>query len=192
MFVGFSIDVDTLLFVSLSSKNIKASSWAIGWQHGKTGKAFIDMGEKGENTVPVAPSNDVQGDLWEVDLGTIQDVRNLEKTLHNKPTYDLQGYFSLLLERSEHKMHLLQSLLPMYSFGFQCSDYKHPTNNNFLPRIINNKLDCPDRQKIGFSSTVGSISFTAVTFKSLMLGKEMLPKQRTEVRQWFKRYFSTC
>lgn len=187
------IDVDTLLFVSLSSKNINASSWVVGWHHGKRGQGAIYMGQNGDSSSPIKnPANEAQGDLWEVDLDVIQSVRTLQSASDVKPTYDLQGYFSMLLESGKHNLQLLQLVMPNYNFGFQCSNYNHPSFSNFYPLIKENKLHCTDRQGLGFPSPVGSISFTAPTFLDLMLGKTMMSKQSPEVRAWFERYFTTC
>lgn len=183
------IDTDTLVFTDLRSVTTVASSWVVGWEHGR----HFEAEHRVIAGVPVPPEFEALGDLWTIDLETIQELRELETTQSRKPMYDLQGYFSILMTQGSTRIDLLQRLMPGRSFGFQCSNWAHPNDENFQPIILENELHCKDRQGIEMSpSRVGAISFTANTFKTLMIQKGMLPNQDPKVASWFHRHFGTC
>eukprot|EP00523_Entomoneis_sp_CCMP467_P011882 CAMPEP_0168718390 /NCGR_PEP_ID=MMETSP0724-20121128/492_1 /TAXON_ID=265536 /ORGANISM="Amphiprora sp., Strain CCMP467" /LENGTH=231 /DNA_ID=CAMNT_0008764899 /DNA_START=306 /DNA_END=998 /DNA_ORIENTATION=+ len=165
-------DVDTLVLTDLTPAMERNISWGVGWENGITG---LTGGKRLHvySRVKVEPSNQIQGDLWTLNLQGIKDVLLLEKEqVENniaKPVYDLQGYFSILMSNGWPNFHLIQHLMPDYSFGFQCSGFKHPNKETFKPKVINGELICPDSDGIGLGSKVGAMSFTAHSFKKMIL-----------------------
>ena len=135
------------------------------------------------------------GDLWALDARAIQDVVALENDLVErgieKPKYDLQGYFSILLAKNMSNIQLLQDILPEYSYGFQCSKFDYPTKRNFNAKVMHGLLHCPDVQKIGFASQVGTISFTASTFMEMMISepRHFSKFPNAPVREWLQQWF---
>jgi len=158
------IDLDTLVFTDLSSTFRQASTWVVGWQHGKHG---VDQDLISIMGRPIPSQYDSLGDLWAVDLDSIKEILDLEQSLTVKPTYDLQGYFTLLLAQGSHNFRLLQDLMPHYAFGFQCSNFEHPTSSNLDLKVSGHHLQCADKQNLTLGTLVGSISFTAPTFQAL-------------------------
>jgi hypothetical protein len=184
------IDVDTLIFTDLREAFELSSTWVIGWQNGnKNRNKHVKI-----SGVSIPPVFDAQGDLWSVDSDAIEEVVALEKSLKVKPRYDLQGYFSILLARGSSRFRLLTDVMKNYTFGFQCSNYEHPTTSNFEPLIIDNQIHCRDRQDVGTSTRVGSISFTAPTFRRMFLSQpsdisEMSQVTNRRARNWLIHYF---
>ena len=80
----------------------------------------------------IRPEFDALGDLWSLDLGGIEKVRDFEKrwmsrAMATPPKYDLQAYFSLMLESGVFSENvLLHNILPGVNFGFTCSSFQHP------------------------------------------------------------------
>jgi hypothetical protein len=200
------IDIDTLVFIDLTSAFLNASSWVIGWQSGRGGlRGSYEAGGGGyrgphENhsktwakisDVPIPPQFDAHGDLWAVDLEIVHEILRLERTLSKKPDYDIQGYFSVLLTQGSSKLKLLQSILPMYSFGFQCANYAHFLVPNKI-QVKDNKIHCSGEPGLGVSSNVGVISFTTPAFVDSMLGRTIFPNQNSMVRSWIHDFFHKC
>ena len=96
------IDLDTLVFTDLSSaRRREASSWVVGYQRGNVNMGLKRYAES--HFRYVRPEFDALGDLWSLDLGGIEKVRDFEKrwmsrAMATPPKYDLQAYFSLMLE----------------------------------------------------------------------------------------------
>jgi len=184
------IDVDTLVFTDLREAFELSSTWVIGWMHGNRNRdKYVKI-----SGVPIPPVFETQGDLWSIDSDAIEEVLALEKSLKVKPEYDLQGYFSILLTRNSSRFRLLTDVIKNYTFGFQCSNYEHPTTSNFQPIVVNNQLHCRDRQNLGTSTRVGSISSTAPTFKKMFLAEngdifQMSQVSNNVARSWLKNYF---
>lgn len=138
----------------------------------------------------------LHGDLWSLNLSAIQAFRAYER--HHLavglplPTYDLQGFFTLMLQDSALPAELLHTLLHL-NFGFACSKYQHPTAGNMELLVKANKLNCPVGDLTGLvSETVGSISFTAPTFQELLLGSDFLELcwvQDRAARTWLYSWF---
>ena len=185
------IDLDTLIFVDMVSSFQHASSWVLGFHHGGCdGKlSCTSVGEY------IHPAFDVQGDLWAMDLANIVTVRAFEndiKARNKLPVYDLQGMFSMMLERGLLRASLLHHLLPL-SFGFACSNFQHPTPRN-LQLVVQRSskyLGCPLHVGVDMPTSVGGISFTAPTFKTLFLDEDR-PKFlyfTYDVQRWFRKWF---
>lgn len=191
------IDLDTLVFVDLSSTFSISSSWVIGYQNGAClqGNCTRDV-----IPCPIDPENDAHGDLWSLDLKAIQRVRWLEESLLREgrplPKYDLQGYFSMMMQNKLWSAKLLQDVLP-FSFGFHCSGYLHPTAENlklFLDRNLSSGLRCPAQTGLDVPEEVGTMSFTAPTFQKLFLDSESLTFDfisDEHVRNWLHDWFYT-
>jgi len=116
------IDIDTFVFEDLTELYNSGKSWVIGNQHGKrTGLEILGT--------PIPPAFDAQGDLWMIkDRASIDEILHLEESIidpNNRPTYDLQGYFSVLLSRASKHFRLVTDIVDR-NFGFQCSNYEHP------------------------------------------------------------------
>jgi hypothetical protein len=188
------IDLDTLVFADLSPMIQEDVGCVVGWQNGKMGlrsKLVLKM----FSGVNVLPKFDVYGDLWSLNLKALDEISSLrmeqkEKNI-SRPWYDLQGYMSILMSQGSTNFKILQEIMPNYSYGFQCSNYKHPDVEFFKPKIINKELHCPDNQGIGLGSKVGSISFTSPTFKRTILSDPVNFSAilDPDVREWLKKWF---
>ena len=181
------IDIDTLVFHDLSALMRAAPSWLIGWHHGKAGGGPSPPGVNvSGHTIP--PKFQAQGDLWTIDLEGIGEVESLERKLRSQdtelPLYDLQGYFTVLLTTNSTRMRLAQDIAPEFAFGFACSSYQHPSNKTFRPLITeDDELFCEGKP-------VGSISFTAPTFTTMLLESDSFSAILDDAtRGWFRRFF---
>jgi len=105
------------------------TSWVIGYQHGKRRETEI-------SGVSIPPAFDAQGDLWMIrDKASIDEIVALEESITNpklRPSYDLQGYFSVLLSRASENFQIVTDIVEDLNFGFQCSNYEHPMSGKSL------------------------------------------------------------
>jgi hypothetical protein len=187
------IDLDTFIFVDLASSFQHTSSWVLGFHHGGC-EGKLSCASMDED---IHPAFDVQGDLWAMDLTSIDDIRAFENDLRaygkSLPPYDLQGIFSMMLERGLLRARLLHHLLP-FNFGFACSNFEHPTPHKlqlFVEDESSQYLECPLHVGVDMPTSVGGLSFTAPTFKTLFLD-EVRPKFSYftfDVQQWFRIWF---
>lgn len=185
------IDLDTLLFADLTEASATWFPWVIGYQHGGCDGKHVcsDYGT-------LEPRYDALGDLWSLDLTAIEEVRRYENHLirNNKtlPPYDLQSYFSKMLQNGSTSLLLLHDKLPL-NFGFFCSNFRHPNSLRDLDLYVSNgTLHCPKRHLVSMGTEVGAISFTAPTFSSLFnrngtLNFQML--RNISVREYFSQFF---
>lgn len=172
------VDLDTLVFTDLGVS--KYISWVVGYQHGSCKGRITCSAEHVSNGGPflqiIEPRHDALGDLWSLNLTSISAVRRYE-AMHERnelplPHYDLQGYFSLMLQDGALPAQLLHETLD-YNFGFVCSQFAHPTPENVILRVVSGKPSCsPGDLEHVMSRNVGSISFTAPSFQELFLKTE--------------------
>ena len=172
------IDLDTLVFTDLMEIT-NTHSWVLGYQHGscnncsaehKLNNGFFDRN--------IDAAFDAHGDLWALNFSAIEAIRAYEnRHLSNflpLPLYDLQGFFTLMLQDSALPVELVHTLLNS-SFGFACSEFDHPTSSNMRLRIRENELTCPVGDLTGvYSEKVGALSFTAPSFQELFLQNDFL------------------
>ena len=196
------IDLDTLVFVDLARAFQRgASTWLVGYQRGMqcTGlKSCV-----GSHFRSVRPEFDVLGDLWSLDLAAIEKVRDYERRwvssrwVRKPPKYDLQAYFSLMLENGVLAENvLLHNILPDLNFGFTCSNFEHPTSTNMEISVDSDdaqRLRCPIPKGVKMSPRVGTLSFTAWSFQKMFLDEEKPTfdslSDDQDVRAWFARWF---
>ena len=191
------IDLDTLLFTDLSVSN--SHSWVIGYQHGSCvhGNCSAEHTRSGGPfDREIEPRFDAYGDLWSLDRDAIRALRKYEKQHLSRdlplPVYDLQGYFTLMLQDDVLPASLLHDLIH-FNFGFVCSQFQHPASHNMDLRVENGTLMCPVYDLAGtLSERVGSISFTAPTFQNLFINRHALDfswvaddKARSWLMAWF-------
>jgi len=188
------IDLDTLLFVDISKSFALSSSWVLGFHHGGCeGKLTCSALSE-----PITPAFDAQGDMWSLDLAAIAEVRKFEYELllsnSTLPSFDLQGYFSMMLQRRILSADLLHRLLP-FNFGFACSSFTHPTAANLkitFSRTESKMLQCPLHIGVDMPKETGGISFTASTFSTLLLHNET-PQFKyfgdETIQSWFLDWF---
>ena len=167
------IDLDTLVFVDLSLTN--THSWVIGYQHGNCFNCSAEhISQGGPFDRPIEPKFDIFGDLWALNLSGIKAFRRYEQKHVSSglplPSYDLQGYFTLMLADSALPASLLHDVLN-YNFGFVCSGFDHPSPTNMKLKVVEGTLSCPVEASLEkkISDSVGSISFTAHTFVDMVL-----------------------
>jgi len=188
------IDLDTLLFVDISESFALSPAWVLGFHHGGCeGKLTCSALSE-----PITPAFDAQGDMWSLDLTAIAEVRKFENELLKSnsplPLFDLQGYFSMMLQRRILSANLLHRLLP-FNFGFACSNFNHPTTANLmltLSRTESELLQCPLHLGVDMPKETGGISFTASTFKTLLLDSDSLQFKyfgNETVQSWFLDWF---
>lgn len=169
------VDLDTLVFSDLGIST--RVSWVIGYQHGscqgRPSCSLEHISSGGHFHRPIEPRYDAFGDLWSLNLTAISAIRQYE-TLHVAkglplPIYDLQGFFSLMLQDNMLPAYLLHDILD-YNYGFTCSQFDHPTPENVNLKVSNGRLSC-EVKDLGhvLSENVGSMSFTAPTFQQLLL-----------------------
>ena len=192
------IDLDTLVFTDLMSIT-KTYSWVLGYQHGscKQGNCSAEhIRNYGVFDRQIDAAFDAHGDLWALNLSAIQALRAYE-TRHVTnalplPLYDLQGFFTLMLQDSALPANLLHTILD-YNFGFVCSKFDHPTAENMKLHVRANKLSCPVGDLAGvFSENVGALSFTAPTFQQLLLENDFPQLSWVSdqaAREWLIRWF---
>ena len=195
------IDLDTLVFTDLSiARQREASSWMVGYQRGN-----VNMGLKRYAEAHfryVRPEFDALGDLWSLDLDTIAKVRDFEKrwmsrVMATPPKYDVQAYFSLMLESGVFSENvLLHNILPGLNFGFTCSSFQHPTSENmkvFVEKVGDARyIMCCVPKGVKMSPRVGTMSFTAKSFQRMFLSKEtptFTSFSDEDVRAWFIEWF---
>ena len=192
------IDLDTLVFTDLTrSFQRGASSWVVGYQRGIQCVGFKKCFKS--HFQSVRPEFDALGDLWSLDLATIAKVRDYERRWvlsRSLPEYDLQTYFSLMLESGAlPESVLLHNILPDLNFGFVCSNFEHPTSANMdisVDKVDAQSLRCPIPKGVKMSPRVGTISFTAPTFQNMFLNAEKPTFDSLvdeDVRAWFVRWF---
>mmetsp|Transcript_6874 Transcript_6874/g.8452 ORF Transcript_6874/g.8452 Transcript_6874/m.8452 type:complete len:405 (-) Transcript_6874:1223-2437(-) len=171
------IDLDTVVFDRAAVNS--TVPWVYGYHHGNKTR------------------NHCFGDMFSLDTETLQEVRRLENELINEnktlPTYDLQGYFSILMERQQKEassylypvslssfnnshaaslLHVVQEDSPNFAFGFDCSADLHPEPRYLKDRVRRwngekGRLMCKNLR--GEDTKVASMSFTAPTYKSFFL-----------------------
>ena len=151
----------------------------------------------------VRPEFDVLGDLWSLDLTAIEKVRDYERRwvssqwVRRPPKYDLQAYFSLMLESGVFSENvLLHNILPDLNFGFTCSNFQHPTSANMEISVDKDEaqsLRCRIPKGVKMSPRVGTISFTAWSFQKMFLDEEKPTfdslSDDEDVCAWFERWF---
>lgn len=191
------IDLDTLVFADLGITSKK--SWLVGYQNGGCDGAkncsWEHIANGGESKLEIKPKFDALGDLWSLDLKAIAAVR-LYESEHVKsglplPKYDLQGYFSFMLQDQELPAVLLHDVIDC-NFGFFCSDFKHPSSENMELAVVQRRLICPKRANVEMSEWVGAISFTAPTFQELLLRTDNVDFSwigDREARSWLENWF---
>jgi len=184
------IDIDTLVFVDLAKVFELSATFLVGFQHGSCG----GRSDCTREDVHITPEFDAHGDLWSIDLSTIDKVRKFEhmylsNSSNSLPRYDLQAYFSFMLQAGILPPSILvHRILPTYNFGFVCSDFKHPTSSNLHLFILNDQLHCQDAV-LKMPKTVGSISFTSPTFRKMFLNEDIptfSSVRNPEVRRWLE------
>eukprot|EP00223_Ostreococcus_mediterraneus_P004127 CAMPEP_0174586436 /NCGR_PEP_ID=MMETSP0929-20130131/26621_1 /TAXON_ID=548131 ORGANISM="Ostreococcus mediterraneus, Strain clade-D-RCC2572" /NCGR_SAMPLE_ID=MMETSP0929 /ASSEMBLY_ACC=CAM_ASM_000573 /LENGTH=253 /DNA_ID=CAMNT_0015768449 /DNA_START=357 /DNA_END=1118 /DNA_ORIENTATION=- len=188
------IDLDTLVFVDLQQSFQFRSSWVVGYQHGGCDGRY----DCNKESKQIQPEYDALGDLWSLDLRSIQQVRkyelNLLQTGQLLPKYDLQGYFSMMLHAGEFPPSMLLHRFMPYNFGFFCSNFKHPNSTNLEITVRHGLLQCPERKHVNMARTVGSISFTANCFQKMFATAKEVDFQFIQdlrARKWFQTWFST-
>jgi hypothetical protein len=195
------IDLDTLVFVDLARTFQRgSSSWMVGYQRGIQCKGLKNCAEV--HFQSVRPEFDVLGDLWSLDLAAIEKVRDYERRwvssrwMRRPPKYDLQAYFSLMLESGAlPEKVLLHNILPDLNFGFTCSNFDHPTSANMEISVDGDSqaLMCPIPKGVKMSPRVGTISFTAWSFQKMFLNEDKPTfdslSDDEDVRAWFARWF---
>lgn len=192
------VDLDTLVFADLGVTN--ANSWLIGYQNGGCNGArncsWEQTANGGESQLEIEPKFDALGDLWSLDLHAIAAVRQYEAEHMRRglplPKYDLQGYFSFMLQDQEMPAVLLHDILE-YNFGFFCSNFKHPSSGNMELRVLDGDLTCPRRPNVNMSERVGAVSFTAPTFQELLLPSDVVALhwvKDQDARIWLEHWFS--
>jgi len=139
------IDLDTLVFVDLSLT--RTHSWVVGYQHGNChncSREHVSTG--GSFDLSLEPRFDIYGDLWALNLSSIAAFRRYEDAHVSRglplPRFDLQGYFSLMLQENALPASLLHDILD-YNFGFVCSGFEHPTPANMKLEVVDGTLSCP-------------------------------------------------
>ena len=172
-------DLDTLILhpaaVMIDTSNDGAHRslnrpWAIGYHHQQR--------------------NICAGDLFSLDQQTIDDIRKLEQELISNskkgesklPEYDLQGYFTLLLDHNSTRMEIVQEHYPDMTFGFDCSNDLHPS-----PERIQDAIKFNDANKNGSVTCaqprllpetpqrpIACISFTAPTYSQTFFEQSSL------------------
>ena len=196
------IDLDTLVFVDLARAFQRgASTWLVGYQRGMQCNGLKSC--VGSHFRSVRPEFDVLGDLWSLDLAAIEKVRDYERRwvssrwVRKPPKYDLQAYFSLMLENGVLAENvLLHNILPDLNFGFTCSNFEHPTSTNMEISVDSDdaqRLRCPIPKGVKMSPRVGTLSFTAWSFQKMFLDEEKPTfdslSDDQDVRAWFARWF---
>ena len=190
------IDLDTLVFVDLTKTFRQSPSWVVGYQRGVKCQGLSDC-------IPLAsswvrPEFDTLGDLWSLDLHTITKVRDFEKrritsSRRRPPKYDLQTYFGLMLEENTlPHSGLLHRILHEYNFGFFCSGFRHPTSQTLRLSVDKRHLVCPLKAGVGMGQRVGTISFTAKTFKLMLLNEARTQFEAvidSSAREWLVTWF---
>mmetsp|Transcript_9654 Transcript_9654/g.9759 ORF Transcript_9654/g.9759 Transcript_9654/m.9759 type:complete len:262 (-) Transcript_9654:1057-1842(-) len=172
------IDLDTVVFDRAAVNS--TVPWVYGYHHGNKTR------------------NHCFGDIFSLDTETLQEIRRLENELLNEnkislPMYDLQGYFSILLERQQTEassylhpvlssssinshaailLHVVQEDSPNFAFGFDCSAGKHPELQYLKDQVRRwngekGGLMCKNYR--GEDTKVARMSFTASTYKSFFL-----------------------
>jgi len=125
----------------------------------------------------IEPKYDTLGDLWSVNLQAINVFKKYERKHIESglelPKYDIQGFFSLMLQDGVLPVVLLHDELDN-SFGFFCSNFKHPSVDNLELTVDAGLLVCPARPGVDMATKVGSISFTAPTFQQLFLDEDKI------------------
>ena len=196
------IDLDTLVFTDLACAFQRgASSWVVGYQRGIQCKGLKHCAAS--HFQSVRPEFDVLGDLWSLDLAAIEKVRDYERRwvssrwMRRPPKYDLQAYFSLMLESGAlPESVLLHNILPDLNFGFTCSNFQHPTSANMEISVDKDdaqRLRCRVPKGVKMSARVGTISFTAWSFQKMFLDEEKPTfdslSDDEDVCAWFARWF---
>ena len=193
------IDLDTLLFVDLSSVRLASQSWVVGYQTGGCGGtnkncSYEHVSRGGFTLGNIEPRFDAYGDLWSLTVANIESIRKYKLARIRKglkpPLYDLQGYFTFMLHDGLLDVQLIHDILP-YNFGFFCSNFNFPNEKNLEISVKDDHLICPEREYVSMQSHVGSISFTAITFQNLFLkdSTEFTFIQDELARSWMKRWF---
>jgi len=191
------IDLDTLVFIDLGVP--RRVPWVIGYQNGGCDGArncsWEHTAKGGKFDRDIDPKFDALGDLWSLDLRAICAIREYEKMHLSEglplPEYDLQGFFTIMLQDFSLPVFMLHDLIN-YNFGFFCSNFKHPSATNMELRAVDGCLSCPRRGNVDMSEAVGAISFTAPTFQSLLLKSDALNLAWVtdiSAQRWLTRWF---
>ena len=167
------IDLDTLVLDKLPL-NVP---WVVGWQHGK---ARLANELKDYN---ISFRNDAHGDLWFVDDSIAQAVEFTEQRLKKLPLYDLQGIFSILLEKNSTRLAVLQDSWPR-AVGFECLGKMHGKQHPHIQNLFLRPANGIDANHPGINCTtswgadlrVGMLSFTAPTFLAIFQLGSASPK----------------
>lgn len=193
------IDLDTLVFVDLGVT--ESLPWVVGYQNGGCQGAkncsWEHIARGGRFSQDIEPKFDALGDLWTLDLNAIRAIKTYEQQ-HTRsglplPEYDLQGYFTLMLQDSALPVALVHDLLD-FNFGFFCSNFQHPSTTNLQLRLENSHIVCPKREGVSMGARVGAISFTALTFQKLLLRDSTIELSWVtddRVRAWLHDWFFT-
>jgi len=180
-------DLDTLIFDKVAVQ--APAPWVFGRYQGHPD-------DQDTTTTTPTPWELSYGDLWALDLQAIQEIRTVEQKILKEgkaPTYDLQEYFPILLQK-EPRWKAVQDLYPDYAYGFDCANNEHPFPKELGQGIqarggtTTTGIGCGKQRK-----PVGSISFTAPSFKQAVLEANGDPSfnfvQDPAARQWLRDFF---
>lgn len=178
------IDLDTLVFTSLDGVG---PDWVVGWHHGARDTTEI-------SGHPIPPWADCQGDIWSLSPAGVGAVSAVEHATAEKPTYDLQGFFSIGLATGRlGPVRILQELLPRHALGMHCFGFKHPVAEKFNGRVVvgadnTSHIECAPFQHLG--TRMGVLSFTAPTFRRVVIAGQLLDERAMgPAAAWFRAWF---
>ncbi len=184
-------DLDTIVVADMSCVYARAPHFIVSRY--KKGRSLFGPGRK---LVRLHTRRSAFGDLFMVDAKLIQQVRDLEKNGMPPPLYDLQDYFSYLLNRCDGSVIDLRALVREDGFmsgGGMCFGFDFARGLNPSPQVIrlklmDGRLHCGiERNNSVEYYAVGALSFTAVTYwKMLSAPREYF--NTSELLQWAKTF----
>ena len=129
--------------------------------------------------------NKCYGDIFALDQKAIDDIRKMEQNMIENhqllPNLDLQGYFGLMLDQNASRLDVVQDVYPNQTFGFDCTQYSHPTVDLIKASIRKYQnversdiggLSCKNPRSGKDNSKVGCLSFTSKTFREFFFLQE--------------------
>lgn len=155
-------DLDTVVLADLSCAYAQLENFVIS--RVSSGHTILNAARK---PLKLRLGYSVYGDLWMADLKLIGQVRRLEASDLPPPPFDLQDYYTILLNGCSGVVTDLRGFLHDHSaqpmcFGFDFSAGHHPNPEDVLPmRVVNNTLHCTVHRNGRFDYyPIASLSFT--------------------------------
>ena len=182
-------DMDTLVLTDLSCAVGRARNFAVTRDYPQ----HTIVGPRG--SVLLHPKRSVYGDLWMMDSTLRNAVRALENSGMPPPSYDIQDYLSLLMNRCDGTVLDLRSLVRANEsqkasemcFGFDAAHGHHPKSNNLHLMVRDGQLRCMKKEEDDVKlRPVATLSFVAHHYWGLLRNPNGI-FNTPELRKWAER-----